>query len=67
MPVLVVLVAGNHTFLPHLNSAYKIMDSASEGALFSRAQAQPLLCIDAVARAPAVILSVPSWRALGLL
>jgi CRP-like cAMP-binding protein/di/tricarboxylate transporter len=67
VPVLVVLVAGNHTFLPHLNSAHKIMDSASEGALFTRAQARPLLWIDALARVPALILSVPAWHALGLL
>jgi CRP-like cAMP-binding protein len=67
VPVLVALIAGDHTLLPYVNSGYAIMYFASEGDLFTRAQSRWPLAIEAVARLAAVLLSVPAWQLMGLM
>jgi hypothetical protein len=67
IPAFVVLVAGNHTLLPHLNPAYQIMYAASEGALYTHEQARRVLALEALFRLAALLVSVPYWQALGLM
>ncbi len=67
IPVLVALIAGDHTLLPYVNSGYAILYFASEGELFTHAQARwPLIC-ESVLRLAAPLVSVPVWQLMGLL
>jgi CRP-like cAMP-binding protein len=67
IPVLVALIAGDHTLVPYVNSGFAIMYFASEGDLFTRAQARWPLLVEAFARLAAVLLSVPAWQLMGLM
>jgi CRP-like cAMP-binding protein/di/tricarboxylate transporter len=67
VPVLVALVAGDHTLLPYVNSGYAILYFASEGALFTHRQARAPLVLEAVFRVAGLLLSVPVWQLMGLL
>jgi hypothetical protein len=67
IPVLVALVAGDHTILPYVNSGYAIIYFASEGELFSHAQARRPLVLEALYRILALLASVPVWRLTGLM
>jgi CRP-like cAMP-binding protein len=67
VPVLVALIAGDHTLLPYVNSGYAIMYFASEGDLFTRAQSRWPLVVETLARLAAVLVSVPVWQLMGLL
>ena len=67
IPVLVALVAGDHTILPYVNSGYAITYFASEGELFTHAQARPMLWLEALFRLLALLLSVPIWQLMGLM
>jgi CRP-like cAMP-binding protein len=67
IPVFVALVAGDHTVVPYVNSGYPIVYFASEGELFSHAQARGPLILEAVYRLLAVLLSVPAWQFVGLM
>jgi CRP-like cAMP-binding protein len=67
IPVLVALVAGDHTVLPYVNSGYAIIYFASEGELFSHAQARWPLILEALYRILALLASVPVWRLTGLM
>ncbi len=65
--ILVILIAGDHAFLPTLSQPFQVMLAGTKGTLFSQAQARPLLRLSALARLVAVVASVPIWRALGLM
>jgi di/tricarboxylate transporter len=65
--VLVALIGGDHTVVPYLNSSYAITYFASEGELFTHAQARPMLWLEALFRLLALLLSVPVWQLMGLL
>jgi len=68
IPVLVLLIASGHTFLPFVNpTVYYAMTHACENYLFSHAQARYPLMIEAVIRIVAVTASVPLWIAMGLM
>jgi CRP-like cAMP-binding protein len=67
IPVLVALIAGDHTLVPYVNSGFAIMYFASEGELFTRAQARWPLVIESLVRLAAVLLSVPAWQLMGLM
>jgi CRP-like cAMP-binding protein len=67
IPVLVALIAGDHTMLPYVNSGYVIMYFASEGDLFTHAQARATLVFESLVRLVAVVLSVPVWQLMGLM
>ena len=67
VPVLVALVAGDHTTMPYLNSGYAILYFASEGELFSPAQARKPLILEAMYRLVACVASVPVWQLMGLM
>ncbi len=67
IPVLVALVAGDHTVLPYVNSGYAILYFASEGELFSHTQARRPLVLEAVYRIVALLASVPVWQLVGLM
>jgi CRP-like cAMP-binding protein len=67
IPVLVALIAGDHTLLPYVNSGYAIMYFASEGDLFTHAQARWPLVIESFLRLAALLLSVPVWQLMGLM
>jgi di/tricarboxylate transporter len=65
--VVVVLVAGDHTVFPYVNSGYPILYFASEGELFSHAQARRPLMLEAVYRLVGLLVSVPVWQLIGLM
>jgi CRP-like cAMP-binding protein len=67
IPVLVALVAGDHTTMPYLNSGYAILYFASEGELFSPEQARKPLVLEAMYRLVACVASVPVWQLMGLM
>jgi CRP-like cAMP-binding protein len=67
IPVLVALIAGDHTILPYVNSGYAIIYFASEGELFTHAQARVPLVLESAYRLAAVLLSVPAWQFMGLM
>jgi CRP-like cAMP-binding protein len=67
IPVLVALVAGDHTVLPYVNSGYSIVYFASEGELFSHAQARWPLVLEALYRLVALVASVAVWKVAGLM
>jgi CRP-like cAMP-binding protein len=67
IPVLVALIAGDHTLLPYVNSGYVIAYYASEGDLFTHAQARRPLVLEGLLRPAALLLSVPVWRMMGLM
>jgi len=64
--VLVALMAGAHSFLPYVNMGYSIVYFASDGELFSHAQARRPLMVESLIRILALVVSVPIWDALGL-
>ncbi len=67
IPVLVTLMAGDHSFLPYVNMGYSIVYFASDGELFSHAQARRPLMVESLIRILALMASVPIWDALGLM
>jgi CRP-like cAMP-binding protein len=67
IPVLVALIAGDHTIVPYVNSGYAIVYFASEGELFTHAQARWPLVIESLLRPVALLLSVPVWQLMGLM
>ena len=67
IPVLVALIAGDHTIVPYVNSGYAIVYFASEGELFTHAQARWSLVLEALLRPAALLLSVPVWQLMGLM
>ena len=67
IPVIVALIAGDHTILPYVNSGFAIMYFASEGELFTRAQARWPLVLEGLLRPVALLLSVPVWQLMGLM
>jgi CRP-like cAMP-binding protein/di/tricarboxylate transporter len=67
IPVLVALIAGDHTILPYVNSGYAIVYFASEGELFTHDQARWPLVIESLLRPVALLLSVPVWQLMGLM
>lgn len=67
VPVLVTLIASDHTFLPYVNVGYSLLYFASDGELFSHAQARWPLMVEALIRLVALVASVPVWRLAGLL
>ncbi len=67
IPVLVALIAGDHTIVPYVNSGYAIVYFASEGELFTHAQARWSLVLEALLRPAALLLSVPAWQLMGLM
>jgi Sodium:sulfate symporter transmembrane region len=67
IPVFVGLVAGDHTFVPYVNSGYAMVYYASEGELFSHAQARPMLMLEAGFRILALLVSIPIWQMIGMM
>jgi di/tricarboxylate transporter len=67
IPVLVALIAGDHTIVPYVNSGYAIVYFASEGELFTHAQARWPLVVESLLRPVALLLSVPVWQMMGLM
>jgi divalent anion:Na+ symporter, DASS family len=67
VPLLVTLIASDHTFLPYVNVVYSLLYFASDGELFSHAQARWPLMVEALIRLVALVASVPAWRFAGLL
>ena len=65
--VLVVMIAGNHTVVPYVNPGYLMLYFASEGELFTHAQARLPLVLESLYRGLALLVSVPVWRLAGLL
>jgi len=65
--VLVVMIAGNHTVVPYVNQGYLMLYFASEGELFTHAQARRPLVLESFYRGVALLVSVPVWRLAGLL
>ncbi len=65
--VLVSLMAGAHSFLPYVNMGYSIVYFASDGELFSHAQARRPLMVESLIRILALVASVPIWDALGMM
>jgi DASS family divalent anion:Na+ symporter len=67
VPVVVAMVAGDHTVFPYVNSGYAILYFASEGELFSHAQARRPLMLEAAYRIVGLLVSVPVWQLIGLM
>ena len=67
IPVLVLLIAGDHTFVPYVNSGYPLTYYASEGELFTHEQARWPLMLESGYRLLACLASVPVWRFAGLM
>ncbi|MGH7331669.1 MAG: SLC13 family permease, partial [Candidatus Rokuibacteriota bacterium] len=67
IPVLVTLMAGDHSFLPYVNMGYSIVYFATDGELFSHAQARRPLMVESLIRILALTASVPIWDALGMM
>lgn len=65
VPVLAALIAGDHAFLPYINTGFSIVYFASDGELFSPAQARWPLMAESLIRILALAASVPIWRFLG--
>ena len=57
IPVLVALIAGDHTIVPYVNSGYAIVYFASEGELFTHEQARWPLVIESLLRPVALLLA----------
>jgi DASS family divalent anion:Na+ symporter len=66
VPVITMLMVGEHTFVPYINQTYLAMYHLSNGDLFSHEQARRAHTIEAAFRLLAVLASVPYWQALGL-
>jgi CRP-like cAMP-binding protein/di/tricarboxylate transporter len=67
IPVLVVLIAGDHAFLPYVNTGYAMVYFASDGELYRHEQARTPLMVESAIRVGALVASVPIWRLLGVL
>jgi CRP-like cAMP-binding protein len=67
IPVIVALIAGDHTIVPYVNSGYAIIYFTSEGDLFTHAQARVPLVLEGGYRLAALLLSVPVWQFMGLM
>jgi divalent anion:Na+ symporter, DASS family len=67
IPVLVALIAGDHTFVGYANSGYPMTYFASEGELFSHAQARWPLILESGYRIVGLLLSVPAWQLMGMM
>ena len=65
--VLVALCAGDHTFVGYVNSGYPMTYFASEGELFSHAQARWPLMLESLYRIVGLLASVPVWRLMGMM
>ena len=66
VPVITLVLASDHSALPYVNETYPVMLNASEGHLFSNAQARIPLMVETVLRILAAWASVPVWHAMGL-
>ena len=67
IPVIVILIAGDHTIVPYVNTSYAMFYFATEGELFSHAQARRFLIVEAAIRFVACVVSVPVWQLMGML
>jgi CRP-like cAMP-binding protein/di/tricarboxylate transporter len=67
IPVLVALIAGDHTFVGYVNSGYPMTYFASEGELFSHAQARWPLILESLYRIVGPLASVPVWQLMGMM
>jgi hypothetical protein len=65
--VMIALLATSVAFLPSQTPSYLVAQSASEGRLFSHAQAQRFALAYTVLTLVGLALCVPYWRALGLI
>ena len=64
---LVALIACNGFFLPYQSTTYLALYHGTGGRLFSHAQARPIAVAYGIVTLLALCLSVPAWRAMGLL
>ncbi len=64
---LIALISCNGFFLPYQSTTYLALHSGTNGRLFTHAQARPMAFAFAGATLVALCLSVPIWRAFGLL
>lgn len=68
VPVLILLVATEHTCFPFINaSSYYSMAHASEGYMYTYAQARYPMIAESLLRIVALIASVPLWMLMGLM
>jgi di/tricarboxylate transporter len=67
VPVLVLLIATDHTFFPFINEAYFTMHHASDGYMFGHKQVRYALWAEAALRIVVLTASVPLWRMMGLM
>ena len=64
---LIAVVACNGFFLPYQSTTYLALDAGTSGKLFTHAQALPAAIAFAIWTMIAAALSVPAWRAMGLM
>lgn len=64
---LVALIACNGFFLPYQSTTYLALYHGTGGRLFTHAQARPIAVAYGIVTLLALCLSVPAWRAMGLL
>ena len=64
---LVALIACNGFFLPYQSTTYLALYHGTGGRLFTHAQARPMAVAYGIVTLLALCLSVPAWRAMGLL
>jgi hypothetical protein len=64
---LIALVACNGFFLPYQSTTYLALYHGTSGRLFNHSQARPTAVAYAMVTLAALCLSVPIWRAMGLL
>jgi CRP-like cAMP-binding protein/di/tricarboxylate transporter len=67
VPVLVLLIASDHTFFPFINESYFTMYHASEGYMFGHKQVRYALWAESAIRIVVLTASVPLWRMIGLM
>ncbi len=67
VPVLVLLIASDHTFFPFINESYFTMYHASEGYMFGHKQVRYALWAESAIRIVVLTASVPLWRMMGLM
>jgi CRP-like cAMP-binding protein/di/tricarboxylate transporter len=67
IPVIVILFAGDHTIVPYVNTSYAMFYFATEGELFSHAQARMFLVVEAILRFLVCLACVPIWQLVGMM
>jgi hypothetical protein len=67
VPLLVILIAGNHAFLPALDEQYLNFYFAVDGEMFTQQQVRRTLQTAAVLRLAVVVAAVPYFQFLGLM